>query len=687
MNYSTIKSVYLFFFVFLLMVSLGVNTYGKEADTFYLTDEPGNWFRSESLGAPLSIIEPGDEIDFRINDCCTNTRHTITLIIKPTASKMEFFTDDTDQDKAGKGKESMEFDAPGVYVLLCKVHPYMTCVVAVKDKKGNIPDVTPDALPFILHLTNALGLPADTTLPATTVLSVLTTVAPSNDDAALLGKNSPTPIFPDGHPLVGANGAFGPKWDILPSEATVKPETPGVGEVWIDTQFESVPNQTDENGVPKPGTITVLDAKTFNIEREINGLGAEDNMWNNPHNIWSNSSLDTMYNSNWFGKWINKIDRASGEIVHSIEVGEAPTHIISIPETLGSEGGILTVPLSAGEDIVKVEDDGDLKIIDKIETGEGENNPHGHWLNCGIGDRIVAPNVFHGLGPFGSISVMDTLSGEILAEFFPGSDEDSNMVMPIAAGECHVDVDGTEINKAYITDVVTGSVNVLDVGSAPDFRTPDIITNIPVTIRPNGVVGGSVFDTLQVPIQTPVTPDGKFVATAVLSLTTVPRPLPITPAGQVQESSADHVAIIDARTDTVVKWLPTPAGTHGINWGAKKGGGYYAYVANQHSNAMTVIDPDPDGNGDGKDAAVVGTIVLANNSAGAGITDGTGGQGIKPIPVVHDGWVQPTASLVAQDEKNGNLGDRGLVSGEVEGWIKCLTEDQLNPDLDHHHQD
>ena len=31
--------------------------------------------------------------------------------------------------------------------------------------------------------------------------------------------------------------------------------------------------------------------------------------------------------------------------------------------------------------------------------------------------------------------------------------------------------------------------------------------------------------------------------------------------------------------------------------------------------------------------AVVGTIILTNASPGAGVTDGTGGQGVKPLPI------------------------------------------------------
>jgi DNA-binding beta-propeller fold protein YncE len=153
--------------------------------------------------------------------------------------------------------------------------------------------------------------------------------------------------------------------------------------------------------------------------------------------------------------------------------------------------------------------------------------------------------------------------------------------------------------------------------------TQTILGNIPVTLTPDGQTGFDIFHTLQAPIQTPVSPNERWAATAVLSLTNVDRP---------PTASADHVAIIDTTTDQVVAFVPTPAGTHGVNWGAKLGVGYYAYVTNQDANVLTIIDPDPNGDDNGTDAAAVGTILLANRSRGAGATDGTGGQGVKHFP-------------------------------------------------------
>jgi YVTN family beta-propeller protein len=591
---------------------------GGSVDTMFLTDEPGNWFKSQRTGTPFTAINIGQRVDFKINNCCTSTRHTVTLLMKPTGSRVAL-----DQDDSQNGTLSATFDVPGVYLFHCKVHPYMTAVVGVKNAAGQIPDVTAAMLPFIGHL----GV---NSLPASTVLSVITTIAPTDTDKRA-------------------------KWDILDSSSQVRPAVPGVGEVWVDTQFERVPDQRDVSGVLKPGTITVVDAATFNVEREVNGRQS-GGMWNNPHNMWANFTLDAVYNGNWFGKWINKIDRLTGSILTSATVGEAPTHIVTIP-TPGRDMGVLTVPLSAESNMLKVQDsDGRLQIIDSRPTGNGRNHPHAQWLTCGRGDRTIVPNVFKGIGPAGSISILDTATGSILKEFTqnPNDPLTAPLLMPIAAGECHVN----GVHKAYVANLVSGIVTVINV----DTKT--ILRNIPVTLAPDGQTGLNIFHTLQGPIQTPVSPDEKWAATAVLSLTTVPRP-PV--------SSADHVAIIDTATDQVVKYVATPAGTHGVNWGAKLGGGYYAYVTNQHANVLTIIDPDPNGDGNANDAAAVGTILLANGSTGAGATDGTGGQGVKPLPMTHDGWIQPTVALLGT----------GTLSPEVEGWIRQLTPAQKDPSHNH----
>ena len=202
LNLSLLNCVTMFALLALTVVTPGtVHASGGAVDTMSLTDEPGNWFKSELTGTPFTVIKAGERVDFKINNCCTSTKHTVTLLMKPTGSNVVM-----DQDQAQSGTLSVDFDLPGVYLFHCKIHPYMTAVVGVTDASGNIPDVTSAMLPFI-------GIMGVNSLPAETVLSVITTVAAT--DAYKLAK-----------------------WEILDSSAQVIPSTPGVGEVWVDTQFE-----------------------------------------------------------------------------------------------------------------------------------------------------------------------------------------------------------------------------------------------------------------------------------------------------------------------------------------------------------------------------------------------------------------------------------------------------------------
>lgn len=589
-----------------------------DRDVMQLSDEPGNWFRSERTGESVTSVPVGGRVDFVAGEL-TNTRHTATLVIKPVGSQL---ATDQDQSRSG-GVASAEFDRPGVYLFLCKVHPYMTGVVAVTDAAGNVPPVTAQQLPFIGHL----GVES---LPAGTVLSVLPAIAAT--DAQKIQK-----------------------WDIGSFEDEFRPAVPGVGEVWIDTQFEAVPNQVDDRGVPKPGTISVVDAATFAVEREVDGLDPQARgRWNNPHNMWTDTRHRVVYNGHWFGRWHNKIARATGDVLTTVQVGDAPTHTVTNPNENSAQHGHLTLPLSARDNFLRLVDPGFSavqQIVDSDPTGQGRNHPHAQWLTSD-GSKMVVPNVFKGFGVAGSIGIVNPENGAIQREI-----RGPAITMPVASG-----IQGrSQGNKAYVANIVSGQVSVIN------LNTNQHVKDIPVTLTPDCRRGAAfnVFHTLQVPIQLPVSPDGRFVAVAVLSLTTVPRSC---------TGSPDHVAIIDTRTDEVVKIVGTPvnegkaAGTHGANFGAKQGGGYYVHVANQWSNMLGVLDVDPNRDGNAADAAFVGRIRLANGSPGGPrVTDGVGGQGIKPLPNVYDGWVQDTVAVAAQTD------------AEVQGWLAQLTSCQKNP--------
>src|ERR671921_1990268 len=122
------------------------------------------------------------------------------------------------------------------------------------------------------------------------------------------------------------------------------------------------------------------------------------------------------------------------------------------------------------------------------------------------------------------------------------------------------------------------------------------------------------------------------------------------------------IVITDMKTDQPVAMLLGEAGAHGVQFGARKGGGYYAYVGNKFANVLTVVDADPNGDGDFSDARIAGRVLLTATSTTA-IDDrivglaGMGGQGVLAIPVPYNGWVQQLPQV----------------------WKDQLTPAQINP--------
>ena len=150
-----------------------------------------------------------------------------------------------------------------------------------------------------------------------------------------------------------------------------------------------------------------------------------------------------------------------------------------------------------------------------------------------------------------------------------------------------------------------------------------------------GPVGG-------LPIQTPVSPDGKYMVTA--------------------NTLTSTILITDTKTDQLVAMLAGEPGTHGVQFGAKKGGGYYAYVANKFANVLTIVDADPNGDGNFADASIAGRVLVTGTDATASddrvvALAGMGGQGVLAIPVPYNGWVQQLPAA----------------------WKSLLTPAQINP--------
>ena len=99
---SLLNSTTLALLVLSAVVPSSVHADGGAVDTMSLTDEPGNWFKSAVTGTPFTAIGGGQRVDFKINNCCTSTRHTVTLLMKPAGSRVVL-----DQDSS---QDSPEFD-------------------------------------------------------------------------------------------------------------------------------------------------------------------------------------------------------------------------------------------------------------------------------------------------------------------------------------------------------------------------------------------------------------------------------------------------------------------------------------------------------------------------------------------------------------------------------------------------
>ncbi|MGQ0843186.1 MAG: copper oxidase, partial [Sporichthyaceae bacterium] len=115
--------------------------------------------------------------------------------------------------------------------------------------------------------------------------------------------------------------------------------------------------------------------------------------------------------------------------------------------------------------------------------------------------------------------------------------------------------------------------------------------------------------------------------------------------GLIANTFSSQLGIIDPKTDTIAGWLKCDAGCHGVNFGAKKGGGYYGYVTSKFANVIQVVDIDPDNDGNPADAAIVGRILtdaVSSTQTDDAVSEysGMGGQGVLTVPLAYAGWVE-----------------------------------------------
>ncbi len=586
--------------------------------TFEISDEPGQFFRSirsdqikhATISPSLEIGPPGTTVHFIMSD--TNAVHTVTSLLWPSDANDPVLGDPHmmpfDQSKAYRGGGIVKLDTPGLYVFTCKVHPYMFGAVIIDD---------PNTAGFDLGtkidiVTGINDLPTISDL-ATRLLRTFFVATTQENWQDYTSSKPWHASYPNVDVAIGdldGNLVEGvPLRDVLESrygqdialEGLFNPATPGIGEVWIDTQFEKTAGKT------KPGTITVLDATNWTIKRKI-ALPAIN--MNHPHNIWSNADQSVIYQTQWFDNKLTTIDRETGALINNIQVGDSPSHVMTIPGTdevtvaINGENGIVRFPAGATE----------AQSMTRTQLpGQIPAMPHGHWVTPD--GTIVTPNI-----NTGDAGIYDNSTGAIVGR-------------PAAGGNFphgpHPIAIGMGIDKFYVSNLLDHSINVIGIDGTPIKKINLIADYDPV--NPTGDTTATDKDgdglvTLGVfPIQTPVDPTGRVVVTA---------------------NTGGTITIIDTQLDQVVKMLPCDPGCHGVNFGAKAGGGYYAYVTSKFSNQLIIVDVDINNPANSSIAGRIALVADGNVPTDDAVVSlaGTGGQGIYAVPNVYNGWVQNLGS-------------------------------------------
>jgi DNA-binding beta-propeller fold protein YncE len=599
------------------------------AVNFIATDDVGPWFQCVGAGCvqagtqSLAVVAPGTDVRITVGKE-SGTVHTFSSLVYPAgAHQMPF-----DQPKAFRAEsKSVTLTDPGLYVFVCKVHPFMLAATIVDDPATDGLDLGED-----VSLVNGITVPTSGDLATRLLRAFWLITNPLNyqdHNSATNPSMTWTIKYPTNVPIRISGGAVVDLKDTLeqrygnniPLAAPFKPAQKGVGEVWIDTEYENTAGKT------KPGTATAVDASSWKVIRKV--ALPEINM-NNPHNMWTDADQKLIYQTQWFDTKLTVFDRTTGRLIRNLEVGESPGHVMTRVDT-----DQVHVSINGGGEVVELSP-GARGIDRRIETqhpGELQSQPHAHWMSHD-GHIMVTPN-----SNSNDSTRVDIPSGAI-------ADKTATGFLPIASSIM------PDASKYYVSNYVDSTISCISIG-APACRSGNaLVATKTINLLLSGtslanydpVTGAGFSSSGALPIQTPVSPNGKFVVTAATLTGTI--------------------TIIDTTTDELIKVLPCSAGCHGVNFGAKKGGGYYAYVASKFSNDLIVLDPDPNDDGNAADATIVGRILLTVGEKSDAKADdtvsgnaGMGGQGVLAIPLVYNGWVQKLPQT----------------------WKKELTEKQLNP--------
>ena len=299
---------------------------------FIATDDVGPWFQCKGAGCvpagteSLAVVQPGTDVRITVGSE-SNTVHTFTSLVYPAGAQQMPF----DQPAAFRnGSRSVTLSDPGLYVFVCKVHPFMLAATIVDDPATAGLDLGEN-----VSLVNGVTVPTSSDLATRLLRAFWLITSPANyqdhnpatNPAMTWNINYPAgvPVRISGGAVVDLKTTLEARYgNNLPIAGPFNPVQPGVGEVWVNTEYENTAGKT------KPGTATAVDASTWKVTKRV--ALPEINM-NNPHNMWTDRDQKLIYTTQWFDTKFTVFDRTTGKLRANIDVGESPAHVMTRVDT------------------------------------------------------------------------------------------------------------------------------------------------------------------------------------------------------------------------------------------------------------------------------------------------------------------------------------------------------------------
>jgi DNA-binding beta-propeller fold protein YncE len=353
--------------------------------------------------------------------------------------------------------------------------------------------------------------------------------------------------YMDGQIAVGTNplAGFIKNWPPPSPTGVVAPRARGRGEVWVDTQFQTRPGRN------APGTITVVDASTMRVKRVIDGD------FNNPHNLMASWDERYLVQTNWHHNYLTILDARTGAIIKNrIPVGESPAHTHTTPKgkivvSINAANKIAVLDLAQAVDPAVPADKVPVRFME-VPLG-----PHGGWVSPD-GKIMVAANALSG-----RMSVIDLDAEKLLTTLDLGKLQDLDG-KPFGANlPLYSAISPNKRYAATTTVLLTHDKLLQGRVVFTDMRDP----GNPKVVK--------IVKVGAVPIQSPFSPDGRWVVVA-----------------NTGSASASIIAVDynDPSRIRVVGDAAAYKGAHGVAYGFKQGGGFLAYVTNKYAPVLTVID-------------------------------------------------------------------------------------------------